>query len=266
MHRRCIELKNAALELHWQDARTQTQTLAPAPPTPSPFSTISASSTLPTNPPALPPSHQPTYQPTNRQTGVPAHQASHSATYPGTCLPTPLRAPLLRLVRQLYDRDMRRSFMGGAASWLADASRLQTISSVAQRIEPHLLDASAENGGGASEGAHLGGQGTDLPEYRRVAAVLLHVPFLVPFEVRLMLLRRWLNDRKREAPPMMQPSCHPTRDPSLAPPSLAFFSLDFRSSSAPLSSHHHYSCISPSLLPKAQPARPQDMEKAWPRT
>jgi len=38
-------------------------------------------------------------------------------------LPRAWRAALLRLLRQLYDRDARRSFMGGDKAWLAEPQR-----------------------------------------------------------------------------------------------------------------------------------------------
>ena len=59
---------------------------------------------------------------------------------------------------------------------------------------------SAPAGGG---GGDVGGSGgglplSELPEARRVASVLLRMPFTLPFEARLKVLRRWLSDDREE--------------------------------------------------------------------
>ncbi|KAL1511301.1 hypothetical protein AB1Y20_006106 [Prymnesium parvum] len=99
----------------------------------------------------------------------------------GRHAPVPLRQALLRLLRQLYDRDARRSFMGGAAQWYADASRQAVVEALASRMDPALLR-QAEAAPDASE-----------PEALRVASLLLHLPFAVPFASRLRVLRGWLE-------------------------------------------------------------------------
>ena len=138
--------------------------------------------------------------------------------------PPTLASALLRLLRQLYDRDMRRSFMGGPQAWFADAARQQTIESLAQRMDPAVLDAvqaepppahetaaaatSALGGLPSAMGFGIfgdlgGGNGgglplSELPEARRVASLLLRMPFTLAFESRLRVLRRWLAADREE--------------------------------------------------------------------
>jgi hypothetical protein len=159
----------------------------------------------------------------------PPHAAAAARAAGVAGLPTPALVPtLLRLLSQLYDRDARRSFMGGPSAWFADASRQQTIESLAQRMDPATLaatqaalqlrqqqhaggehdadDVSGGAGGGADGGAS-GGEGglplSELPEARRVASVLLRMPYTIPFDSRLRVLRRWLNDDREEREGMM---------------------------------------------------------------
>jgi hypothetical protein len=125
-----------------------------------------------------------------------------------------LASALLRLLRQLYDRDCRRSFMGGAQAWFAEAERQHTIESLAQRMDPSTLLAAQEEpleligaagGGGGSGGGGGGGGGlplSEMPEARRVASLLLRMPFTLTFDSRLRVLRRWLSaerDERRDA-------------------------------------------------------------------
>ena len=133
--------------------------------------------------------------------------------------PAALRVALLRLTQQLYDRDARRPFMGGPQAWFAEPSRQQMVESLAQRMDPDLLDFVAAEGldgsagsttagsvaaAAAASAASSGGIGVaggtaslaEMPEARRVASVLLRMPFTLPFDSRLRILRRWLNQSR----------------------------------------------------------------------
>ena len=71
----------------------------------------------------------------------PAASAAGRADHgPAHAPPPALAGALLRLVRQLFDRDARRSFMGGGADdWLADPARQTTIESLALRMDPRRV-------------------------------------------------------------------------------------------------------------------------------
>ena len=134
----------------------------------------------------------------------PGHSAC-SASAP----PAALSSVVLRLLRQLYDRDARRSYMGGAHTWFAEPARQQTIEALAQRMDPSALVAvQAEDGGGGGDGEEgvatdgaVGSSGlalSEMSEARRVASVLLRMPFTLAFESRLRVLRRWLGADREE--------------------------------------------------------------------
>ena len=146
--------------------------------------------------------------------------------------PPALAGALLKLLRQLYDRDARRPFMGGPHAWFAEASRQQAIETLAQRMDPSVLDvaqaeplarpeaapsALGEGAGSVVEGAPLGlltsggaagghgggGNGgglplSELPEARRITSVLLRMPFTLAFGSRIRVLRRWLGADREE--------------------------------------------------------------------
>lgn len=129
--------------------------------------------------------------------------------------PAALAFSLLRLLGQLYDRDARRSYMGGPSAWFADPARQQTIEALAQRMDPATLAAAqaalqasrqhvaddhddASGGGGGGDGGGGGLPLSELPEARRVASVLLRMPYTIPFDSRLRVLRRWLSDDREE--------------------------------------------------------------------
>lgn len=155
----------------------------------------------------------------------PPHAAAAARAAGVAGLPTPALAPtLLKLLSQLYDRDARKSFMGGPSAWFADAARQQTIESLAHRMDPATLaatqaalqlrqqqhaggDHDADDVGGGADGGASGGEGglplTELPEARRVASVLLRMPYTIPFDSRLRVLRRWLTDDREEREGMM---------------------------------------------------------------
>ena len=147
-------------------------------------------------------------------TAAAAAAAAASASSSGP--PAALRVALLRLLHQLFDRDARAAafgrtpFMGGAEAWFAEAARQATVEAVATRMDPDLLQHVASEGiddaaaavaaAAAAAGAGPSGIGvaggvasaSELPEARRVASVLLHMPFTLPFDARLRILRHWL--------------------------------------------------------------------------
>ena len=85
-----------------------------------------------------------------------ARERAAAGTAPGGP-PAALRVALLRLTQQLYDRDARRPFMGGAQAWFAEPARQQMVESLAQRMDPDLLDLVAAEGlDGAAEGSSTG--------------------------------------------------------------------------------------------------------------
>lgn len=130
-------------------------------------------------------------------------------TVPSAAAPPPAwRGALVRLVCQLYARDSRRSFMGSDAEWLAPGSWLPAAEAIVGRIEPealqeyesHSLDKEIGKVAGGSSGVS-GGGGSSLEssEVRRVASLLRHLPFAIPFTTRLGALRRWLSQRRELA-------------------------------------------------------------------
>lgn len=90
--------------------------------------------------------------------------------------------------------------MGGADRWYADAGRQQSIEVLAQRMDPSFLEAAVreESDPAVAGVAAGGGAAVDSSEAMRVASLLQHMPFAVPFESRLRVLRSWLeSDRER---------------------------------------------------------------------
>jgi hypothetical protein len=71
----------------------------------------------------------------------------------------------------------------------------------------HDADDVSGGAGGGADGGASGGEGglplSELPEARRVASVLLRMPYTIPFDSRLRVLRRWLNDDREEREGMM---------------------------------------------------------------
>mmetsp|Transcript_20968 Transcript_20968/g.57572 ORF Transcript_20968/g.57572 Transcript_20968/m.57572 type:complete len:464 (-) Transcript_20968:476-1867(-) len=87
--------------------------------------------------------------------------------------------------------------MGGDKAWLAESTKLLTIEATCARIDPGMLEAaSAHTDGSAPRGS--GGHLSELPEALRVAGLLVHMPYVVPFGTRLELLRRWLVTQRDE--------------------------------------------------------------------
>ena len=142
--------------------------------------------------------------------------SSAAAAAAADAAPAALQGSLLRLLRQLYERDTRRPFMSGPHAWLADASRQSAVEALALRLPPAVLDLEPADlhslAGAASSptnlpfgGAPFGGGGAgglaagvlELPETRRVIALLQQMPFTVAFEARLRLVRRWLAQERQ---------------------------------------------------------------------